>query len=133
MIQEFVERFNSRLDWVRAQLAERRPFSYRGIFQIVVEALHDTESDSPDPEKIQTVDFGHYQGTEIHIVGGSYYQPGPESHWATHTYYGSCSGCDTLQRIQEEGDPDSDKLTDDQLDQLMALATHMVQRLKPMF
>lgn len=47
---------------------------------------------------ITEIDNGHYQGTLIYIIPEETYQPGPEEYITTYVYYGSCSGCDTLQR-----------------------------------
>jgi hypothetical protein len=45
----------------------------------------------------------------------------------TDTYYGSCSGCDTLQAISSY---DDDLPNDEQVRDYMMLALHLVQKIK---
>lgn len=78
-------------------------------------------------EKITVVDDGNYQGTQIFLIPEDTYQPSVDEYIITHTYYGSCSGCDTLQGINsyEDGLP-----TDEQVKDYMMLALHLVQKMK---
>ena len=78
-------------------------------------------------EKITVIDDGGYQGTQIFIIPFDAYQPDEDQYLVTDTYYGSCSGCDTLLSICEY----NYKLpTDDQVKQYMTLALHLVQKLR---
>ena len=96
------------------------------IFSIVV-----TEANSYhnfDYENIVTIDHGDYQGTELFIIPTDAYQPEPKDYYFTHTYYGSCSGCDTLMGIcdyEEDINPN-----EDQLKEYMTLCLHIVQKTK---
>jgi len=78
-------------------------------------------------DKMTVIDDGDYQGTQIFIIPADTYQPEVEDYVMTDTYYGSCSGCDTLQRIcdYEYGLP-----TEDQVVQYMTLALHLVQKIR---
>ena len=78
-------------------------------------------------DKMTVIDDGDYQGTQIFIIPEDTYQPSVGDYVMTDTYYGSCSGCDTLQRIcnYEDGFP-----TDGQVKEYMTLALHLVQKLK---
>ena len=80
-----------------------------------------------DLDRMTVIDDGDYQGTQIFIIPKNTYQPSVEDYVMTNTYYGSCSGCDTLQAIcdYENGLP-----TDDQVKGYMTLALHLVQKLK---
>lgn len=80
-----------------------------------------------DLSKMTVIDDGHYQGTQIFIIPKNTYQPNVADYVMTNTYYGSCSGCDTLQAIwnYEDGLP-----TEEQVKQYMTLALHLVQKLK---
>lgn len=49
---------------------------------------------------IHVIDDGEYQGTLIFLIPFDCYQPSCEDYLMTYVYYGSCSGCDTLQAIQ---------------------------------
>ncbi len=75
------------------------------------------------------IDNGDYQGTLIYIIPRDTYQPDVEDYLVTNNYYGSCSGCDTLQAITEYS---SKPLSNGQIEDLMTLALHLVQRLKPL-
>lgn len=78
---------------------------------------------------LTVIDDGAYQGTTIFIIPEKTYQPGIENYLMTHTYYGSCSGCDTLQGINAY---DSGLPTELQVKEYMTLALHLVQKLKPL-
>lgn len=132
MIQEFVSLWDKNKDKLRLALSESkdRYCSYEHLLKLLVaNVLHDEEEyGSPDPDRIHQIDDGHYQGTIFFIVGAAGYQP--SQYWATKVGYGSCSGCDTMQAIMSDGDYDSDKYSEKQIDDLMTLALHMLQRFK---
>jgi len=83
--------------------------------------------DNYDTEKITVVDDGDYQGTQIFLIPKETYQPNVEDYIITNTYYGSCSGCDTLQGISnyDDGLPN-----EEQVSEYMTLALHLVQKMK---
>lgn len=54
-----------------------------------------------DAENIIVVDNGDYQGTLLFLIPRDTYQPSEDEYLMTYVGYGSCSGCDTLQAIQE--------------------------------
>ena len=93
------------------------------LFDIIINPENTVYGDF-DTENILVIDDGDYQGTEIFILHRDTYQPEVEDYVFTHTYYGSCSGCDTLQSIHryEEGLPDEDQVTD-----YMQLCLHLLQ------
>ena len=80
-----------------------------------------------DFDNMVVIDHGDYQGTQLFIVPLRTYQPGVADYLITHTYYGSCSGCDTLQAIcsYSDGLPDNN-----QVKEYMTLSLHLVQRMK---
>ena len=80
-----------------------------------------------DLDKMTVIDDGDYQGTQIFIIPTDTYQPSVEDYVMTDTYYGSCSGCDTLKAISSY---DYDLPTDEQVKEYMTLALHLVQKLK---
>ena len=67
---------------------------------------------------ITLIDNGDYQGTQLFLIPFETYQPTEYEYLMTHVSYGSCSGCDTLQAIQNWG---NNKLTDDQVTDFMKL------------
>ena len=73
------------------------------------------------------IDNGDYQGTQIFLIPLDVYQPDVNQYVFTNTYYGSCSGCDTLQGIlyRYYETPDENQIKD-----LMQLALHLLQKCK---
>lgn len=125
MIKEFVERWDSKKSEIEAKLTLGHPESYETLVKYVVEILHDgSEYASPDPERITLIDHGDYQGTLLFIIGATGYQP--HDYWSVKVWYGSCSGCDTLEAIRKyrSGIP-----TPEQIKDYMTLCLHIVQNL----
>jgi len=79
----------------------------------------------PDHNRITEIDYGYYQGTLVFIIGGQGDQPSIDEHWYTSVYYGSCSGCDTLQAIQDD-------MVKNQNDEYFSLCLHLIQKMKRM-
>lgn len=129
MIKEFVDRYINAKAALIAQYQERPPENYDAIFRDVVSIVSSLEDnyDTPDVDRITTLDHGHYQGTIVFIVGSNCYQP--HRYWYTKVSYGSCSGCDTFRGIRRySGDP----VTEAQATQYWTLGLHMVQNMKEM-
>jgi hypothetical protein len=128
MIKEFVDKFMESRDVIRAHFKEKYPEEYEEIVREVVRAINPEEGyDTPDPTRIQRLDFGDYQGTLLFIIPNTAYQP--DKFWFVKIAYGSCSGCDTLCDINQclyDGDTPSKE----QLDDYMTLALHIVQAIK---
>jgi hypothetical protein len=78
----------------------------------------DGEGDQLDIKKITEIDDGDYQGTLLYLIPFETYQPSEYEYLMTHVSYGSCSGCDTLQSIQDYG---KIFLTDQQVSDFMTL------------
>jgi hypothetical protein len=97
------------------------------VFEICIPKA--TDCDGWDLEKMTVIDHGEYQGTQIFIIPTDTYQPDVEDYVMTDTYYGSCSGCDTLQAINDYSGFD-DLPTDGQVKEYMTLALHLVQKIK---
>lgn len=81
-----------------------------------------------DLNSMTVIDDGDYQGTQIFIMPLDTYQPSVEKYVYTNTYYGSCSGCDTLQAIQSWDE--SEKPNEEQIKDYMELALHLLQKCK---
>ena len=95
------------------------------VFEICIPEATDYSGWALD--KMTVIDDGDYEGTQIFIIPTDTYQPSVEDYVMTDTYYGSCSGCDTLQAISGY---DYDLPTDEQVKEYMTLALHLVQKLK---
>ena len=129
MIPEFVTAWDRRKGEVEAKIKAKHPESYGELVRWVVEILNDDASyQSPDPERIVEIDHGEYQGTLVFVIAEDGYQP--STYWAVRVYYGSCSGCDTLQSISGYSD---DLPTDVQVADYMTLALHVLQGIRLMF
>lgn len=127
MIQPFVQLFENNKDKLRASLATQHPGSYAELVKSVVEILHTDDYGSIDPARIHSIDDGDYQGTLVFVIAASGYQP--YDYWYVKVSYGSCSGCDTLQSISGYSDSPPNE---EQINDYMTLALHIVQGLKLM-
>ena len=129
MDKKIVSAWDTHKAKVQAVFEAAHPVSYKDVVRAVVQMLHDAsdECDKPDPERIHEIDDGDYQGTLVYVIGATGYQP--DQYWYVKVGYGSCSGCDTLKAIckYEYGKP-----SDEQVDDYMTLALHIVQGMKKM-
>jgi len=83
-----------------------------------------------DYNKITEINDGDYQGTLIFLIPKNTYQPTERDYLCTSVSYGSCSSCDTLQRIINDSDDYDELPNEKQVTEYMTLALHMVQKLK---
>jgi hypothetical protein len=128
MIQKFVTRFMAAENVLREKFAAKHPDAYIDIVKAVVDVIKGEGTyGEPDATRIHQIDDGDYQGTLVFVIAGGGYQPW--EYWYVKVGYGSCSGCDTLERIRDysENPP-----TKEQLDAYMTLALHIVQGFKSM-
>lgn len=63
----------------------------KALFTYVIEGYNTSE--------IHVIDDGHCQGTQLFLIHKDVYQPSVEDYLLTDTFYGTCSGCDTLMSI----------------------------------
>ena len=129
MIQAFVDRFMAHREGLAEGLRHTPPEHYTDLVRRVVTIISggDDYESLPDPERIHQIDDGDYQGTLVYVIGETGYQP--STYWYVRIGYGSCSGCDTFQEIQ---DYRSGPLTPQQVEDYMTLMLHIVQGLKQM-
>lgn len=77
---------------------------YSYLVELIVEnVLNPSIEDSWkkfDADGITVIDNGDYQGTILFMIPRKTYQPSANDYLLTYSYYGSCSGCDTLLSIQ---------------------------------
>lgn len=117
MIQEFVDKVIAGKDALMALFLKDEPQNYLEV----VEAVVATIGGDLDKDRIHEIDDGEYQGTLAYLIAKKGYQP--DGYWFTKVYYGSCSGCDTLQAILDE--PDAIVRAKD----YWTLALHIVQNM----
>ena len=132
MIQELVKQWEENKYKLEEYFKTTNQEKYSSYKQIVIKLfelclIEADDYSGFDLNKMTVIDDGDYQGTQIFIIPTDTYQPGIGDYVLTHTYYGSCSGCDTLLSIRngEDGLP-----TDEQVKEYMTLALHLVQKLK---
>ena len=135
MIKEFVEQWDANKHKLEEYFKNTPMGEYRDYEDIVVKIFElcitsttkAYDNGGFDLNNMTVIDDGDYQGTQIYIIPIDTYQPGVRDYVMTHNYYGSCSGCDTLQSIHEyeDGLP-----SDEQVKEYMSLALHLVQKLK---
>lgn len=121
IIEKWENRKNKLKEWFEAN---ETPSSYKEIFEKIIELIiTEDERNKFNLEKIRVIDDGDYQGTQIFIAFLDVYQPSVEEYIMTSVYYGSCSGCDTLQSICYSSD-------ENRVNDLMTLSLHMIQKMK---
>lgn len=133
MIKEFVEKwdkYKNELEEYFRNNPQKEYATYKDIvrllFDIIINKDEGFKWEKFDTGDIVVIDDGDYQGTQIFILHKDEYQPSVEEYVYTNTYYGSCSGCDTLLAIQ---DWDLEKLpNENQIKEYMTLALHLLQR-----
>lgn len=126
MIQPFVDKLIAARASLEAEFRAERPDSYEALAKRLVKLLADPdEYEAPDPERVHTIDDGHYQGTLLFVIGSTGYQP--SKYWAIAVSYGSCSGCDSFCAI---GGYSDDPVTEQQAAEYYTLMLHMVQEMR---
>ena len=133
MIQPFVDSYMKNKDKLREVFRKGHPDNYADVMRCVIEILDaDDDYREPNPYDIVELGAGEYQGTLLFLIKNY-----SDFCWYVKVSYGSCSGCDTLQRIKyneapcdEGGENDYDKVSERQVDAYMTLALHVVQKMK---
>lgn len=97
---------------------------YKHIVEKVVEIILNTNEEYLwNTEGITEIDDGDYQGTLLFLIPRKTYQPTEWEYLMTYVGYGSCSGCDALQAIQDYGE---NPISEDQLKGFMALCKDII-------
>ena len=133
MIQEIIKKWEEnkyKLEEYFSTTKQEEFASYETIIQKIFELVINSDEDSYERfniNKMTVIDDGDYQGTQIFIIPKDTYQPNIDDYLITHTYYGSCSGCDVLEGIRNYS---SGLPTEQQVKEYMILALHLVQKMK---
>lgn len=123
MIKYCLDCWNKNQQSLREQLekdASLNSCEYEYLVKLVTRYILGKEWDA---ENIIVVDNGDYQGTLLFLIPRDTYQPSEDEYLMTYVGYGSCSGCDTLQAIQEHGE---NIPTPEQLKDFMSLCKDLV-------
>lgn len=135
MLKKVMEQWNKNKDKLRSDLAndvKLNSCEYIYLVEKVVSIiLNNGDNDNYDYnifsiKNITQIDNGDYQGTLLFIIPRNTYQPSAAEYLMTYVNYGSCSGCDTLQRIQGWID---EPPTEQQLNDYMALCLHLCENM----
>lgn len=134
MIKEFIDAWEKNKGtlegYFRTHIQEEYS-EYSTLVKLLFDIVINPSVSKYDTNDIDVLDHGDWQGTQIFILHLDTYHPCASEYVYTHTYYGSCSGCDTLQAIHLYG---YDKLPNDyQINDYMALCLHLLQRCKRMY
>ncbi|MCK5612087.1 hypothetical protein KAR91_60005 [Candidatus Pacearchaeota archaeon] len=129
MIEEAVDQWFKNKDSIKQKLSEKHVESYKDLVTIIIKniAMDKYEPFCPDFDRIREIDDGDYQGTLVYVIAAKGYQP--SKYYYVRVCYGSCSGCDTLQGINDDS---NEVPTVEQVDEYMILALHIVEGLKVM-
>jgi hypothetical protein len=134
MIDEFVKAWDARKGEIEAKFRENEPSQYKDIVHAVISILDKTSTyGAPNANNIHEINDGDYQGTLLYLIPEDTYQP--HEYWYVRVWYGSCSGCDTLEAIQESKPWSKDRedtKKDERIKDYMTLALHIIQGLKSM-
>ncbi len=127
MISKCIERFMENKHKLEKQYRADHPAGYESI---VNDVIHFTTTDdygefAPDPERVHVINDGDYQGTLLFIIAEKGYQP--STYYSVFVDYGSCSGCDTFEAINNYSD---DAPTEQQVKDYLTLALHIAQEIK---
>lgn len=129
MIKKFVDAWFRNQHLLKERLRKEHPEDYPAIVKVVVEALDDDGYDpweaKLDHKRIATFGGEDYQGDYLFIIQ----QQNSETWYSLLISYGSCSGCDTLERIKSDGPSDAAP-DEDQINQYMLLCLHIVQGIR---
>lgn len=128
MIKTFVDLFVEKQNTL---FLDHHPASYETIVEAVVRTINpDGNSDGPDLSRIHQINDGDYQGTLVFVIAAGGYQP--YEYWFVRVWYGSCSGCDSLEAIHHSAGGYKEMPTAQQAADYQMLALHIVQELKSM-
>ena len=103
--------------------------SYLDIVKETVDTILNDDNDAYakwNIKHITEIDNGDYQGTYLYLIPANTYQPSADEYLMTYVYYGSYSGCDTLQAIQEWNDG---LLKEEQIKEFMTLSLHLLENM----
>lgn len=129
MIKEFTtywEKNKGDLEKFLKTTKQEKYTSYESLVKALFEkVINPNVNNKFDTKNILIIDDGDYQGTQIFLLHIATYQPSVSDYVYTNTYYGSCSGCDTLLAISHYNDGYPN---DKQVEDYMTLCLHLLQK-----
>ena len=127
MIEKFVRIWDEHKEEVEEVYRANHPNDYFSIVENIITLLNKYDEDyNKRSTKVHAINDGDYQGTLLFLIPTDTYQP--DEYYYVKIYYGSCSGCDTLEGIRSyEYDKDP---SEEQVKDYMMLSLHIIQCLK---
>lgn len=129
MIKEFTtywEKNKGDLEEFLKTTKQEKYASYKSLVEALFEkVINPNVKNKFDTKNILIIDDGDYQGTQIFLLHRYTYQPSISDYVYTNTYYGSCTGCDTLLAISDYNDRYPN---DKQVEDYMTLCLHLLQK-----
>lgn len=136
MIKEFVNQWDKNKKELEEYFRTHKQEEYNKYSKIVKLLIQyvlneglkdDCDGIKINPDTLTEIDFGDYQGTLIYVFAEDTYQPSTNETFYTSVGYGSCSGCDTLQDIQEYGLEELPN--EEQVEDYMKLSLNILQKI----
>ena len=136
MIKEFVNQWDKNKKELEEYFRTHKQEEYNKYSKIVKLLIQyvlnkglndDCDEIKINPDTLTEIDFGDYQGTLIYVFAEDTYQPSTNETFYTSVGYGSCSGCDTLQSIQEYGLEELPN--EEQVEDYMKLSLDILQKI----
>ena len=119
-----------RLEQVFRRVSGWNNCTYRQLVEVLVRfVLNDNDQydwEGWDYTRITEIDNGGYCGTLIYLIPANDSEPSEYDYLMTYVRYGSCSGCDSLKRIQEAAADDTLLLTETQVKDMMTLCKDLL-------
>jgi len=129
MLREYTDRYVENKENIIKKIEKDKPCSYEGILTIAIEFIaNDEYNELKKDNKIHTIDDGDYQGTLLFIMPANTYQP--YKYFWTMVAYGSCSGCDTIQRTLDDYGYGEERDWNKVAEEFYILGLHMIQNMK---
>ena len=135
MIKYALKKWDKNKDALRNAIQQtekdkRSVWNYNDIVKLVCRYIFNENTTDNEPKinigGITMIDNGCYQGTLLFMMPFDTYQPAEYEYLMTYVGYGSCSGCDTLQRIQLDEMYYNVESDDDLIDSYMTLCKDIV-------
>lgn len=139
MIQQFVKQWEANKHKLETHFKVYPPKEYtdivKALFRLIITTVYKSESDNDqygiDIDALTLLNHGSFCGTLIYIIPLKTYYPDRGEYIVTSVDYGSCSHCDTFERVMQDFYYEkTEVLTKKQLEGLMTLALHIVQETK---
>lgn len=132
MIKYCYEKWEQNQDELRQAIVnnsqEIKHCEYEFLVRLVVDHILNVGKDwyTWDSKHISVIDNGDYQGTLIFLIPLDTYQPSCDQYLMTYSWYGSCSGCDSLMNVQMDMSWDDAPLTEQNITDIMSLCKDLV-------